>query len=215
MTKYDNSKIYKIEPISEHDPHEIYIGSTTKEKLCQRMAYHRGDYKMYKKGNRGKIMAFDLFDKYGIENCQIILIEECKCNSKDELIARESFYIRNSECINKFIPDRTKKERMQQERYKVKNAEYQKTDKRKEYLKNYIESNKDNMKEKRKIYREQNKEKLNDQNIKRYHENKEEINKQRAIKIECECGCTIRKADISKHRESLKHVELMKEKEQN
>ena len=29
MINYNNGKIYKIEPIVEHEEHEIYIGSTT------------------------------------------------------------------------------------------------------------------------------------------------------------------------------------------
>ena len=39
---YSKGKIYKIEPIVEHEPTEIYIGSTTKEYLSQRMVTHKG-----------------------------------------------------------------------------------------------------------------------------------------------------------------------------
>ena len=49
MTKnnkdYSKGKIYKIEPICDHDEGDIYIGSTTKEYLSQRMTLHRNDYK--------------------------------------------------------------------------------------------------------------------------------------------------------------------------
>ena len=48
MINYNNGKIYKIEPICDHDEWDIYIGSTTKQYLCQRMATHKYYYKKYK-----------------------------------------------------------------------------------------------------------------------------------------------------------------------
>jgi hypothetical protein len=36
--KYNNSKIYKIKPICDYEEGDIYIGSTTKKYLCERMA---------------------------------------------------------------------------------------------------------------------------------------------------------------------------------
>ena len=45
---YDQSKLYKIwSPQGD----KIYIGSTTKELLCQRMTAHRKDYTKWKNGN--------------------------------------------------------------------------------------------------------------------------------------------------------------------
>jgi hypothetical protein len=84
MVNYLNGKIYKIEPNCEHEEHEIYIGSTTKKYLSQRMDKHRSDYKRWKIRKAKKIMSYDLFDKYGIENCCILLIESVNANSKDE-----------------------------------------------------------------------------------------------------------------------------------
>jgi 2,3-bisphosphoglycerate-independent phosphoglycerate mutase len=58
---YKNGKIYKIEPTVDHDEGDVYIGSTTKEYLSQRMVQHRDNYKTYKKGNvKSKTMAFNL-----------------------------------------------------------------------------------------------------------------------------------------------------------
>jgi hypothetical protein len=46
--KYNNSKIYKIEPLCDYEEEgDIYIGSTTKKYLCERMAEHRKDYKRW------------------------------------------------------------------------------------------------------------------------------------------------------------------------
>ena len=41
-----------------------------------------------------------MFEKYGI----IVLLENVNANSKDEMLAREAYYIRNFKCINKNIP---------------------------------------------------------------------------------------------------------------
>jgi hypothetical protein len=51
-------------------------------------------------------MSYELFDKYGVDNVKIILLENVNAKSKDELISKEASYIRNLKCINKHIPDR-------------------------------------------------------------------------------------------------------------
>ena len=37
----------------------------------------------------GRYTVYDLFDKYGMENCDIYLIERINANSKEELHSRE------------------------------------------------------------------------------------------------------------------------------
>jgi len=111
MVNYSKGKIYMIEPINKTDKGDIYIGSTTKEYLSQRMEYHRRDYNNYLNGYcTSRLTSYDLFNKYGIDNCKIILIELVDAKSKDELLQREAFHIRNNQCVNKCIPLRTKKE---------------------------------------------------------------------------------------------------------
>ena len=110
MTNYNYSKIYKLEPIQEHNDDEIYIGSTTKKYLSQRIAAHRYEYNKWVAGDRHYYTCFQLFSKYGVENCKIILLESVNANNKDELEAREAFYINTLKCVNKFIPLRTDKE---------------------------------------------------------------------------------------------------------
>jgi hypothetical protein len=110
MVNYGNGKIYKIEPICEHDEGEVYIGSTAKEYLCQRMDTHRTDYKLWLKGGRGKVMSFQLFDKYGVENCIITLLETASVKTKDELKSREAQFIQTIKCVNKNVPGRTRKQ---------------------------------------------------------------------------------------------------------
>ncbi len=151
MINYNKGKIYKIEPICEHEEHEIYIGSTTKDKLCQRMATHRDNYKQWKKGYKNgkyKVMSFDLFDKYGVDNCCIILLENAMCNSKDELFAREKYYIQNTNNLNKYIPIRTVEEKSNyQSKYYQENKE-----KAIDYAINYRKKNNDSLLAKKKLY---------------------------------------------------------------
>jgi len=86
---YKNGKIYKIEPRGDHSEGDVYIGSTTKEYLCQRMTAHRSGYNCFKRGTRQhKLTSYDLFDKYGVENCDIILLELVEANSKHLRVLR-------------------------------------------------------------------------------------------------------------------------------
>ena len=86
----------------------IYIGSTTKEYLSQRMVCHKSSYK--RKHLTGKSTAFQIFDKYGIDNVEIVLLQDCKCNSKDQLLMMEKHYIETLDCVNKNKPFITEEE---------------------------------------------------------------------------------------------------------
>ena len=132
MVNYGNGKIYKIESTLGD---KIYIGSTTKAQLSMRMSKHRSDYKNWKVGKAKLVTSFQLFDEYGLENCSIVLLEDCPCESKDQLLAREAHYIKSLACVNKNIPLRTHKEYQKEyyvdnkEAISVKNKEYQKANK--------------------------------------------------------------------------------------
>lgn len=104
---YSKSKIYKI---TDKGYNECYYGSTI-QPLSKRIGKHRSDYKRYKEGKQNNsLTSFILFDKYGLENCKIELVEEVECKTKEELHQREGFYIKNNECVNKVIAGRTWKE---------------------------------------------------------------------------------------------------------
>ena len=139
MVNYSNGKIYKIEPNCEHEEEEIYIGSTTKQYLSQRMEKHRSSYKYWKEGKCGKTNSFILFEKYGVENCNIILLEYINAQSKDELTAKEAEYIKNYKCINKYLPFQTNEERKEKNKDKNKTYRLQNKDKIHEYNKEYYQ----------------------------------------------------------------------------
>ena len=98
MPNYQNGKIYRIEC---NITGETYYGSTTNKYLSNRKSQHKADVKGYDEGNRGKTKSYDIIKR---GNWSIVLVEKCPCESKDELYARESFYIHNNECINKTDP---------------------------------------------------------------------------------------------------------------
>jgi len=215
MVNYGNSKIYKIEPICEYDEGDIYIGSTTKEYLSKRFVQHKADYVGWKKEKRHFISVFEIFEKYGVENCKISLLESYPCDSKDFLNAKEGEYIRSTSCINKRIAGRTHKEYYQDNKEQIiqrKNEYYaenkniinekrrnkiqdkESKERKKEYNKKYQFENKINLQIKHKEYLEKNKEKLK--------ENRTEI-------IECECGCRIQRTELARHKRSQKHNNLL------
>jgi hypothetical protein len=191
MPDYQKGKIYKLwSPQGTEE--EVYYGSTI-EDLRKRKSKHK-----YSKVCKSNI----LFEKY--DDVRIEVIEEYPCNSKAELNKKEGEYIRNNKCLNKRIEGRTKKEYQK---------EYNEINKEKiaERKKKYNEINKEKIAETKKKYKEQNKEYLKEKN-KEYREKNKEYLKE---KITCECGCLIRKSNLSIHQKTPKHIKLMEEKNNN
>ena len=164
--RYNNSKIYKITDIAYT---ECYIGSTV-QTLATRMAQHRRDYKQYKNGNALYVSSYALFDKYGIENCKIELLEDYACDSKDQLAKREGHYIKLEDCINKYVAGRTIKE------WYDDHPDYKREvnkEKKQAIDKAYYEANKQKCQDKAKAYYDNNKETCQAKGKARYEANKE------------------------------------------
>ena len=123
MVTYSKGKIYMICPNVEYEEGEVYIGSTTKHYLSDRLFGHKKMYESYKIGKvRGRLAVYDLFDKYGSYNCEIILIESVNANSKAELFTREAYHIKNSKCVNKMLPINTREDILNRKKiYREKN----------------------------------------------------------------------------------------------
>ena len=206
MINYNKGKIYKIEPICEHDDHEIYIGLTTKDKLCQRMATHRNDYKKWLKGKASKLTSYDLFNKYGLENCRIVLIESVNASTKDELLARESYYIKELPCVNKCISHKSEEEiKNSRKDYYQKNKEIKLKRDKKRY-----ENNKEQILVKNKLYYEENKETILQRNRDAYHKNKSLNLEKRKNQISCcDYGSEFRSDTKARHEGTEKHKQYI------
>ena len=131
---YQQGKIYKI--INHELPNLIYYGSTTRT-LNNRFSRHKNKYN----NCSSKIM-------FSVGTPEIILLEEYPCETKQELEERERYYIEGNECVNHYIPCRTKKEYYEDNKEKLN-----------EQSKQYKQDNKEKLKEARKIWDKKNIEK--------------------------------------------------------
>tara|TARA_R100000951_G_C2640034_1_gene180617 strand:- start:1318 stop:1911 length:594 start_codon:yes stop_codon:yes gene_type:complete len=192
MSKYQNSKIYRI---VSNATDKVYIGSTY-QALSSRMSGHRKEFKRYMNGLVTAFCTSYSILEYG--DAEIILIENCPCETKEELRARERFHIENNNCVNKNIPGRGKKEYLRE--YYGKNKEIMNAKQRE-----YYEKNKETISTKQREYHEENKEIINAKHREYYEKNKEVISEIRNEKIVCEfCGCEVRKYNLKRHQRSKK-----------
>jgi adenylate kinase family enzyme len=163
MPDYSLGKIYMVYPkVDNADEGDVYYGSTTNT-LSRRMSEHRNS-------KRCKI----LFDKYGVENCFIELVEEYPCETKEQLNKKEGEYIRSYKCINKRIAGRTKKE--------------------------WFRDNRDNLSEKHKDYYAENRDKILEQQKQYKNDNLDKISERHKQKANCpHCNKEMNKYRIPTH----------------
>ena len=128
MVNYQQGKIYKIEC---NVTGKVYIGSTCKNTLAERLSQHVRNYKCYLDGKSHYVSSFDVLQN---RNYDIVLIESYPCISKDELHARERYWTNNIDCVNKIKNQGMYNELGEKEFRKQYN---------KEYSKQYREKNKD------------------------------------------------------------------------
>ena len=77
---YKQAKIYRIE-VANDATAPVYIGSTTKKYLSQRLSGHRSEYQRWKQGNKGSVTtSYKLFDEYGVDNCALS-VRRCECTA--------------------------------------------------------------------------------------------------------------------------------------
>jgi len=190
MVNYSNGKIYKI--INDEND-DIYIGSTCNT-LSVRMSQHKTNFIRYLNNlKQNYITSFKLLE---IPSAKIILIENYPCNTKEELTAREAYYIRELNCVNRYIPLRTDAEYRldnleaiteKKKKYYEANKEYllEKARKRREiedkeavakYKREWYEVNKEAIISKSKARYEVNKEAIISKRKAYYEANKEQIN---------------------------------------
>jgi hypothetical protein len=193
MPDYSQAKIYKI-----IGGEECYIGSTAEKYLSNRMGGHRTSYKLWKNGKKNFITSFTLFDKYGVENCRIELIEMFACACVEELRKQEGEWIKKNECINKRIEGRTQKQYKEEHKEEIQL-----------YKQQYVEEHKEEIQQYQRQYAEEHKEELQQYRQQYYEEKKEEILERMSVKYTCECGTTLRLCNKSRHNRTKKHLTFL------
>ena len=193
----------------------VYYGSTIRE-LSVRLYGHKGYSNNCSKFMNSETMVIESLEQY--------YFDEDTYNKKF-VLQREAYYIKNNKCINKIVPDRTRKEYNKEYRLKkkeelnLKAKEYYETNKEqlalkaKEYkLKNketiavkskeYKLKNKEKLAVKNKEYNLKNKETINEKSKEYYEKNKEKLNE----KFDCECGGKYIRSHKSSHMKTKKHI---------
>jgi hypothetical protein len=155
MPDYSKGKIYRIVC---NETGEQYIGSTT-QTLAQRLSHHVS----HKNCMSSKIIYRG--------NYEIILIEECPCENKNQLLRKERHFIETLDCINIMKPAQTNDERLGKLREYYKNNKETQLKQSKEcykinrvkkieYQQKYTSDNKDDIKKTQKEYYDNNREKI-------------------------------------------------------
>jgi hypothetical protein len=84
-----------------------------------RMGGHRRNYNVFKMATTIRLWFMICLMNMGLENCKIELVELFPCTCKAELEAREGFYIKNNECVNRITVGRTRKEYYEENKEKI------------------------------------------------------------------------------------------------
>lgn len=99
MPDYSKAKIYKI--VSDVDD-EVYIGATCGS-LAHRMSVHRATSR-----NKPERCLYAHVDALGgWQHFSIILVEDFPCERKEQLSARERYWVEEMSTLNMCIPGRT------------------------------------------------------------------------------------------------------------
>ena len=168
MCDYSNGKIYRM--VNNID-NEEYIGSTTST-LVKRKYQH----KVFST-RTPNTLVYKHFNKIGWENVEIILIESCPCENRDELLRRERFWFDELKpSLNKnrpYVSDEEKKEYITGNKEKLAKKAIIYYQNNKEKIAGYYQNNK----EKIAGYYQNNKEKI----AEHYQDNKKELAKKAVV----------------------------------
>ena len=175
---YTNGVIYKLECLTTG---LYYIGSTA-DTTANRLKRHM------KEDNRCSSKRIIEGDNY-----VLTVLERYPCNNKKELekregeIQKQELVKEGSKCVNIMIAGG---------RYESK-AEHDRI-----YSKKYYQQNKGKILDYHKQYKQQNKDKISEQKKEYYQQNKDKL----GAKVQCQCGASVNKSSIARHRKTKKHL---------
>lgn len=199
--RYSNGKIYKL--VNGIDD-ALYIGST-----CSPLPKRLYEHKMKSK-RKPEWRVYAHLNMVGWDNVQIVLIQELSCNNKMELLRQERKWIEElMPALNKYIPCRTHEEHKLVKAVQDKTYRENNKDKVREMKHQYRQSNKDKIAKHQKEYRDANKEQINARRKETYEQTKDHIAEKAKQKTICECGCEVRKYDLSRHKKSKTHQQWL------
>ena len=217
MVDYKQGKIYKL---CNNVDEKIYVGST-----CGTLRLRKSGHKIKSKQEPNRII-YEHLNNVGWNNVEIILIEDFECESKSELHRRERYWIELLKpVLNKAVPTRTFKEYYNDNKEEilinVKKYTLDNKDKVRDCKKKYRLANKDKLKLINHEYRKKNKEQIKVKGAEYYEKDKEQIamkvaeyrakncdkiQLQTQEKIICECGSTICRPCLPRHKKTQKHI---------
>lgn len=97
------AKIYKICSMKGE---KCYIGSTAKPYLSARKSDHLSKYRL---GKGRHCASYELFEEYGVDDCEFVLLEECE---EAQRYVRERWWMENTpQCVNLTRPIITEEEK--------------------------------------------------------------------------------------------------------
>jgi hypothetical protein len=196
VVDYSHGKVYKIYSPSRPDL-GMYIGSTT-QALSARMSSHRAHFRRWQSGKFVFITSFPIIEA---GDAIIVLLESAPCECKEELFARERHWIETIDSVNRHIPGRT-------------DAEYYiaTRDDRLAYQREYRSQNSEYIAARDARYRAANADIKLAKDMEYYESHKTEILARCAEVLTCECGLQSTRSNLSRHRKTKKHNDLMEEK---
>lgn len=194
MSRYATGKVYRIE---SQQTEQVYVGSTVLT-IAQRLAVHRSMHRAHSAGKAPYYSAFELL-KY--DDACVVLIEDCACETKQELHACERKWIETTpNCVNRQIPGRTDKE------YRAANRATAAA-----YARQYQAANKDKLAEQHHQYYLANKDTHAAKGKQWRETNRNAIKAQATQIIICECGAETTYGHASRHRQTKKHMRIIGE----
>lgn len=197
--------IYKIKNGTDD---ACYVGSTVLP-IQQRLYYHMKSYGVWLKSDRTKrnCASYELFDKYGVDNCTIELLQVVPYEDKKEVRVIEDEWIRNTEqTLNKNRACINKQQHLDSMKaWRVMNKEYNTS-----YLTQKVlcDCGKEISLASMSLHK---KTKYHVNNLKTKEENKDEEKQEKPYKkIEtfqkCGCGITVKTKEFSSHRKTMVHT---------
>ena len=166
------------------------------------------------------IKEYEVLDRRHLEVYETLWIKKLKAMNKLEPCGGLLKKQRETRYKNQWYEENKEIIRQKQKQYYEENKEAI-TEQSKQYYKDnkeellnkqkqYYEENKENILRRVKQYQERNQEKIKENKTKYYEKNKEKIkqtvNEYGKEKNTCECGVTMRKDSLSRHKNSKKHL---------